>query len=537
MRKALTYLFLIVAGYFLFFHGTGGCGLFDVDEAVYAGVSMEMMKNGSFIVPTYNGLPFYEKPVLYYWTTAVFYKLFGVSEITARIPGGVFAVLMVLGTWYFVRRMFNSRTALLSAVILSTNVEMLILSKSAVMDTMFVFFVTGCLVSFALAFFNEKKGGYMAVYLFAALAVLTKGPAGIVLPGVIIFIFLLLAGEVSKVKRLLNVPGIIIFLVTALPWYVLVSVASGGDFLKEFFMYHNVARFTRSFEGHSGTVFYYLGVILLGFYPWSAFLPAGITGAVKSLMKDKKNLFLIVWMVIPFVFFSISYTKLPNYALPIFPPMSVLVAVWWNKYIDGNNNGPLVTIHLVIFSVISIFWAGLFTFSRTLADMVRARFNLPYMAEPATFGISFKVLAAGFVLFLIIVFILEKFRRREYSIAVLAMGMFLFNYALTDYVIPVLWQYTQGGLHRISTGLRHKLNDESILVIYELRHPSINFYTRSRAEILTREEKARFEHILSHGKINNKRIYIISGAKLKQGMPAEIKVLQESGGYVLLSNM
>jgi 4-amino-4-deoxy-L-arabinose transferase-like glycosyltransferase len=211
--------------------------------------------------------------------------------------------------------------------------------------------LTACMGGTLLAFFlgyaqpdrplNQKRW-YFAFYVLMALAVLTKGPIGILLPGLIIGCFLLYVGngrDVLREMRLLR--GGLVVMVMALPWYVLVTLANGEAFIDSFFGYHNVERFTQVVNHHAGSWYFHILVILVGFLPWSAYLPAAIA-RIKPLQRrywqaqhrsQHLGLFALFWFLAVLGFFTIATTKYFSYTLPLMPAAAILVALLWADYI------------------------------------------------------------------------------------------------------------------------------------------------------------------------------------------------------------
>ena len=195
---------------------------------------------------------------------------------------------------------------------------------------------------------RRPNGWYLAGYVLLGLAVLTKGPVGIVLPGLIIISFLFYTGRLKEVWQEMGVIwGAIIFLSIALPWYILVILQNGQDYIDSFFGYHNFERFTGVVNGHDAPWYFYFLVVLVGFIPWSIYLPAAM-GRVqfwrrswwrKQPRGSQLSLFAFFWFSGIFIFFTIAVTKLPSYVLPLLPAAAILVALWWSEELSRNSQG------------------------------------------------------------------------------------------------------------------------------------------------------------------------------------------------------
>jgi 4-amino-4-deoxy-L-arabinose transferase-like glycosyltransferase len=212
--------------------------------------------------------------------------------------------------------------------------------------------LSGCTGSALLAFFlgyaqdskpQVQERWYLAFYVLVALAVLTKGPVGIVVPVLIISTFLLYLGKFREViSEMRPVRGFLLFAAITLPWYVLVFLANGEKFINSFFGYHNIERFTGVVNGHGAPWYFYFLVVLVGFAPWSIYLPVAIARLRfwqrKSWQQQPRathlGLFAWFWFAGIFAFFTIAITKLPSYVLPLMPAAAIIVALFWSDQIN-----------------------------------------------------------------------------------------------------------------------------------------------------------------------------------------------------------
>lgn len=324
-----SYVFVAVISMIILFFNLGAIPLLDPDEPVYAQTPVEMLSHQEFISPRIYGEYWYDKPPMYYWLVAASYKLFGVSDFAARFPSALLAVACVLAVLYFGKRMLNERAGIISALVLATSIEFVYLGKAAVTDITLTFFLTVSMLSFI----NKK---YVLFYACAGLAVLTKGPIGLFFPGVVAFMFLFVTGNLSEIKRMRLPSGILIFSIIAVPWYAVMYHLHGSAFIDTFLGFHNVTRFT-SPEHPTGVLwYYYVPVLILGFFPWTALL---LQAAYHSFMhgreKFRKLIFLHVWAAVVFVFFSVAQTKLVSYILPMYPALALLIG-WYVDQLWGN---------------------------------------------------------------------------------------------------------------------------------------------------------------------------------------------------------
>lgn len=337
----LALLFLAFVWY-LFFFRLDGMALTDPDETFYAQTAKEMIAERDWLTPHIFGKPQFEKPALFYWLVKISFKTFGVNEFAARLPSAVSGAAGIAAIYFLGSLFFGKRAGAIAAVILATNVEYVILSRACVTDmTLFVFMLLGAL----FFFYGLIKGGlhnYLLSSVFFALAVLTKGPMAIVLPG---FIFLAYFIFTKDWKSLGKVPLLwmgIVFLAVASPWYILMFKVHGSAFTEAFFGFQNVTRFLQSEHKIGSQVYYNIPILLGGFFPWSVFLPLGAWHAWKKTRapisgNERKGIvFSAIWFLAIFLFFTASSTKLPTYIFPCFLPAALITALCWDDFIKSD---------------------------------------------------------------------------------------------------------------------------------------------------------------------------------------------------------
>ncbi len=349
-------LFLILFVALLLLPGLGKSFLWDRDETFYAETAREMLATGNYAIPSFNGTSFLEKPPFAYWMMVGSFRLFGVGEFAARFPSVLFGIGTVLLTFFLGNTLFDRKTGIFSSLILSTSLFFLVLGRAAITDTYLLFFFTGSLLFFFLG--REKRYCYPISYGLMGLAVLTKGPIGFLLPAVIILLFLFFNKELKQLKMHLPL-GFVVFLLIVSPWYLAIMKSSGGKFFSEFILRQHLYRFIHPMQSHYGPFYYYLPVLILGLFPWSVFLP-GALWSKRGELKSQKYGFLIIWMIVVFIFFSLSQTKLPHYILPLFPPSSILIAKLWAKEETTFLKPSLLILLgmsiLLLLLPISLFW-------------------------------------------------------------------------------------------------------------------------------------------------------------------------------------
>jgi 4-amino-4-deoxy-L-arabinose transferase-like glycosyltransferase len=311
---------------FVLFHNLGGPALFDPDEGRNAEIAREILVTDDWVTPYYDFLPRLEKPAFYYTLTALSYKLFGISEAAARFPSAVSALAALLLTYFFARRLLGAWAALWSGLVLLTCVEFFAFSRIVILDMTLAFFITLALAAFYLASAAERGGKKRAYYflMYAALAgaTLVKGPIGLVFPGMIVAAYLAVRRKWPAPLEMELGWGLVIFFAIAAPWYAWAESRRPG-YLAYFLGQEHFARYLTPYFQRTKPWHYFLVVLAVGFFPWTFFLPSLARRLWKKSLDDL-SLYLFLWAVVPFVFFSFSRSKMAEYLLPIYPALAIL---------------------------------------------------------------------------------------------------------------------------------------------------------------------------------------------------------------------
>lgn len=322
-------LILTLFSAFLFLLGNWDIAITDPVESNYTLTATEMLESGDYISPRIYGNYWYDKPAFFYWELIAAYKLFGISEFASRFFPSLFGVIGVLMTYGFARKLYDAKTGFFAAAILGTAFEYWLLSKTVITDlTLFVFF-NAVLIFFYLAYSGKNKNLYYLCYFFSGLAVLDKGPIGLLLPGFIMTVFICVRRDFKEVLNMKPLAGAVIFVLTAGGWYYQMYQLHGDDFINTFLGVHNFLRATVSEHPRWDVWYYYLGIFFIGFFPWSFTLPAVITKYIKRREKpvlDTTTLFLLLWALLINIFYQCMATKYTTYTLPGLLPIAILAA-------------------------------------------------------------------------------------------------------------------------------------------------------------------------------------------------------------------
>ncbi|MBI1955853.1 MAG: glycosyltransferase family 39 protein [Acidobacteria bacterium] len=329
MRPLFYPVLVSLLAYVLFLSGLGAVGLIGPDEPRYADVARGMFRSGDYVTPRLYGQPWFEKPPLYYWLAASLFPL-GVDEVTARLPSALFAILF-LGIWLqFARRLFGQQTAVLSCVLLASTLGWIGFARAAAMDMLLATTLGAALLLLALWFWEQKPAHLWGFYGLLGVATLAKGLVAVALAGMIALAYIVNFRQWRTIQKLLWNPAIAMFFAVTLPWYLLCYLQNGYPFVEEFIVKHHLQRFVSPAIGHPQPIWFYVPILAAGVFPWTALLLLPIfeivRRGVQPILRDRQRAYLFYWIVLPFVFFSLAQNKLPNYLLPILPPLSLWIA-------------------------------------------------------------------------------------------------------------------------------------------------------------------------------------------------------------------
>jgi 4-amino-4-deoxy-L-arabinose transferase-like glycosyltransferase len=346
---------LLLAGFcgFLFFFGLGYFGLIGADEPRYAQVAREMLGRHDWITPTLGGQPWLEKPPLYYWQAMLAYGIFGVSDWAARLPSAGDATLMVVAIYFFLFR-FRPGCQLDGALMSAAAAGVLGFARAASTDMPLAAAFTIALLAW-YAWYETGARQYLALfYASLALGTLAKGPVAPFLATAIIVVFAVAKNDYRLLWRTLWVPGILLFCLLTLPWYIAVQARNPG-FVRVFFLQHNLARFATDLYHHRQPFWYYVPVALLGLVPWTVFVLAALVESLHAWWTERSQMFksedalivfLILWLAVPAVFFSLSQSKLPGYIIPALPAGTLLLAEYVRRHLSNDERPGIVLICL-----------------------------------------------------------------------------------------------------------------------------------------------------------------------------------------------
>ena len=368
-------LFILTA-FFIFYglvpiFGGAGLGLVGADEPRYAEVAREMLQRRDYITPILWGQPWLEKPALYYWRAMFAFREFGIHDWSARLPSASFAFVLVVLIYLHIRR-FRRGGQLDAALITASCAGILSFARGASTDMQLAApFCIGMLGWYAW-YETDKKFWLFDLYFFVGAATLAKGPVAPFLAIIIIFAFAALRREWSILRRSFWWPGTILYLAMVLPWFIAVQ-RRNPNFLRIFFLQHNLERFATDRFHHEHDFWYYLPIVILALTPWAILAIAAFSDAVRQSIAEWRARsakyhymgnfragdafpeFLVLWALIPIIFFSFSESKLPGYILPSIPPLTILTGDYLNRMRERGLKPWLLISHAVFTGALTTF--------------------------------------------------------------------------------------------------------------------------------------------------------------------------------------
>ncbi len=357
---------LLVLAVVTFFAGLGRGAITDSDEAFYADAAREMVASGDWITPSYNYEPRFQKPVLYYWLTASASLVLGESEMAARLWAAMAGLGLVLVTAAAGRRWYDESTGLLAGAIVATNFGYFSIGRMALPDLPLAVCISLAIWAALVATLEQERSPRKFV-LLAALALglgfLTKGPVGLIIPAIVIVPVLMIERRSIALEPSDIVLGLMVMVGVAVPWYVVMWLRHGNEYLQGFFIGDNFERFATDRFNDPRPWWFYLPIVAGGLLPWTPLALVWL-GPLTQFVRRRRDigtidLRLLLWAALPLAFFSFSIGKQPRYILPVLPPLALLLASsivertqeW--RGLDGARSRPRRATGVVVGSLLS----------------------------------------------------------------------------------------------------------------------------------------------------------------------------------------
>ncbi|HKW86042.1 MAG TPA: glycosyltransferase family 39 protein [Nitrospiraceae bacterium] len=552
LRSHLPHLLaLMLLGGLLFFLGLGSLGLTDRDEGSNAEAAREMVETGNWISPTLNYEPRFAKPAFVYWLMSGAYRLFGPSEFAARLPSAVFGLALILLQYLFLTHLRGTVVGLLGGLMLLLNVEIVAIGRMALTDSVLIFFTTLSLFCFWLGLHGEgrQRHFFWLFYFGMAVATLTKGPVGVLVPLLAVVPYLTIAKRWGQLwQKGFPLIGSLLFLLLALPWYITMLAIHGSRYTASA-QADTVGRFLNVIGGHGFSVFFYVPVLLFGFFPWSGFLPVAMYEAFKNWRMKRLasspgglerefelELFAALWVAGVFLFFSLSATRLPHYIGPLYPAAAILTASYWHRCLaDPHTPGLRASLRTImgLGYLLAFALAALPSLYSMFVKQIAKEFPVALQIDP---GLSPYAAALIVVVGVTLVwyFGLSE-QRRAGAFWVAGAVICLVQLIAIQFALPRFNTYFVAPPQELAYTAGLNLGSGDRLILYGSPRPSLIFYAQRKIIVIPPgQEEALRSYLSMPG-----RTMILLQARLRSNLPAEASsfpLLLERYGYVLLGN-
>jgi 4-amino-4-deoxy-L-arabinose transferase-like glycosyltransferase len=354
----------------LFLVKLGAMALWDNHETVYTQIVREMVERGDWITLYWRDVPWFCHPPLVYWLIAALSVPLGLTELTARLPAACFGAGCAAMAVVWGRALGSPRAGVLAAAALTLNFQVFVQSRMVTLDTAILFFLMVALHGFWRAYRGWRPGWYV-LFVASGLACLAKGPFGLVFPWMLIVPFLALTGQLGRLREAPWRAGASLAAFIGLGWYGVELALHGRPFWDQALVYFTFSRLTSRVMDQGGPWWLYGPIFLAGMLPWSLFVPQATVRLWQEWQgRDRRTpsasgdaaLLILLWMIVPFVFFSAAVTKLPNYILFAYPGAALAVGLFLDRALDerrGQLRAPIAAAAAVAVGILLLvrFWA------------------------------------------------------------------------------------------------------------------------------------------------------------------------------------
>jgi 4-amino-4-deoxy-L-arabinose transferase-like glycosyltransferase len=544
-------LLLIVILGALFGQSLGHRALWHPDEGRYVEIPREMTVTGDYVTPRLNGVKYFEKPVLFYWLEAGAIKAFGIREWAMRLWPVIFAIMGCLAVYVAGRKLYDRRSAWLAVTVLVTTPLYYLLGRTITLDMPVSGLLTVALFAFLLGTRAPpgpaRRHYFWVFYAFAALATLTKGLIGIVIPAMVIGAWILILNEWRLLKSIYLPSGLILFLLIAAPWHIAAARAN-PEFLHFYFIHEHFQRYLTKVHGRYEPAWFFIPILIAGFYPWTAYLgqalAASLPASWRALRARREELFLVLWAVLVFAFFSFSDSKLIPYILPILPPLALLTGRYLSRHWDnpaaaGLRAGTWALLVLgIVFTAVLIY----------LPDRMPDR---PRVAEySAVFGGYAWVILGSLLATAFIPFGVSLRRRAPWTVAALALASMVFL-VVADRGVAFLDD--KRSVKQLALDLKSRLRPGDEVMTYQEYYQDLPVYLGRTVTIVDWKGELEFgsevedtsgwmiDQAAFWRRWNGpERAYMLTGRgnydKLRAREPDRFRLLAQTGSNVLLTN-
>lgn len=468
IRKDLGVLFLILTFFFGLF--LGARPLSTPDEGRYAEIPREMALSGDLVTPRLNGIKYFEKPPLFYWMESASIKLFGLGEFTLRLLPMLFGILGCLIVYGVGRRLFGREAGIAACLTLATSLLYYAHTRILILDMGVSVFMSGALLFYLLATQEPEKGTQNAFltgfFSFSALAVLTKGLIGAVIPGAVILLWTLPFKRWKELSLAFKPWGIFLFFALAAPWHVFASLKN-PEFFDFYFIHEHFTRFLTTEHGRYKPFLFFVPILLGGLFPWVSFLGEPFQNFKRKIKGDPVYQFLILSIAFIFLFFSASKSKLIPYILPVFPLISLLIGKEIASFWRGEIRKPLPF----------YLYSGLALTLFTAVPIALYTQDLLFEASLWPAVTLVEVLLAGSAAFVFFLTRREKVRQ--------ALGVIGLSSALTFITINGVWEEMEGrSIKSLALYINAHRSPDDEIIAFNRYYQDLPVYTNQIVKVL-----------------------------------------------------
>jgi 4-amino-4-deoxy-L-arabinose transferase-like glycosyltransferase len=480
----------------------GTVSLWDIDEGLNAEAAREMYESGDWVVPRFNFRLRDAKPALLYWCVAATYHLVGIDEWGARLPSSVAVLVAAWASYELGRAMFSATVGTLAAIALVSSGLVVAMGRFANPDALLL----GCTALTFLVFWRgyvsvtadgpSRTAWFVPVGVTCGLATLAKGPVGLILPGLTIVLFLVWQRDLKNLWHRQLLWGACAYLLVTVPWYLLVTIETRGEFAYGFFFKNNVERFLKPDHSHRGFIFYHALFLLVGLAPWSVWILLTLGYAIRDARNrpgpDQSitaRRLLLVWLGTYLVFFSLSATKLPGYGLPMYPSVALLTARWIEGWRLGEYRPPraVMVYSLAWLPIIGLALIGAYAWLSGCFDIPWGQFRpIPELRYWSGLGLLPIVLGVSVTL-------LASYGRRTTAVVIGSLGNVLLVAVVFAATLPG-FNSAKASRHLIEATGAHRPDRELRLASYLYFQPSLVFYAQREVQRLDDDRRA-IEHL------------------------------------------
>lgn len=364
------------------FYGLGAAGVFDLDEGLYTTVSRQMVDSGDWLIPKIGSQVFFDKPPLVYWLQAGSIKLLGPTSFAVRLPSAIAAALTALALLWWARRRGSERVGRLAAVIFVLSPLTIGLSRQAITDSLLTLWFTLTVIGWIEGNRGERWG-YILMAAAAGFATMTKGTIGILLPGAAFILRMIIMRDFRELRRVPWITVIGLYLLIVLPWHLALWRVNGSAFINEYIVHQQMARFLGKDFAHNQPFWFYIPILLIGAFPWSALMPIAWIRNIRFGRSEGENTggewtMWAIWATVVVGFFSASASKLPGYVQPALPALSILAA---RRLLDEGTKS-LTRLECALTAIGGMILGGIFASAGAMGKLWQSQVDVMLSGKP-----------------------------------------------------------------------------------------------------------------------------------------------------------